>query len=318
MSDKPCVVRLVGDATAPVCAYLSDGTKITIGRTAETRGPAWLKIERQAKLQPAALPAREVFVPTGCPHCTRGFIRCADPECATCASDNDPDCPNATRCPHCSDPLSPLNVARGEVEMLRGVGCGEDGDGPCGSCIKCARRERDEAIAARDALAMMLRQIHEAIARGDHGPAENAKCIIDAVLAAREENAELCAERDAAVSMGTQLERRLQEAELTRSNANGIIEALLRRVYDDQWSGRQNTACHCHPEYSSACPECHELEVPHRRNGSPFNPPGWSTPSGEHKSDCERKAVIDRASAFLRAENELAKEKDSDEWWTVP
>jgi hypothetical protein len=25
-----------------------------------------------------------------------------------------------------------------EVEMMRGVGCEEDGDGPCGACIKCA------------------------------------------------------------------------------------------------------------------------------------------------------------------------------------
>lgn len=39
-----------------------------------------------------------------------------------------------------------------EVEMLRGVGCSElDGGemrGPCGACLKCARRERDEARAA--------------------------------------------------------------------------------------------------------------------------------------------------------------------------
>lgn len=25
-----------------------------------------------------------------------------------------------------------------EVNMLRGVGCNEDGDGPCGACMKCA------------------------------------------------------------------------------------------------------------------------------------------------------------------------------------
>lgn len=30
-------------------------------------------------------------------------------------------------------------VAVGEVEMLRGVGCSENGDGPCGVCLKCAR-----------------------------------------------------------------------------------------------------------------------------------------------------------------------------------
>lgn len=36
-----------------------------------------------------------------CRRCTRGFIRCSDPECGTCASDNDPDCPNAKPCPDC-------------------------------------------------------------------------------------------------------------------------------------------------------------------------------------------------------------------------
>ncbi len=42
--------------------------------------------------------------------------------------------------------------ARAEVQFLRGVGCNEldgtDVRGPCGACLKCARRERDEARAA--------------------------------------------------------------------------------------------------------------------------------------------------------------------------
>jgi hypothetical protein len=33
------------------------------------------------------------------------------------------------------------DALRAEVEMLRGVGCNEDGDGPCGACLKCARAE---------------------------------------------------------------------------------------------------------------------------------------------------------------------------------
>lgn len=41
--------------------------------------------------------------------------------------------------------------ARAEIEFLRGVGCNEldgtDVRGPCGACLKCARRERDEARA---------------------------------------------------------------------------------------------------------------------------------------------------------------------------
>ena len=35
-----------------------------------------------------------------------------------------------------------------EVETLRGVGCNEDGNGPCGACLKCARAERDRLKAA--------------------------------------------------------------------------------------------------------------------------------------------------------------------------
>jgi hypothetical protein len=38
------------------------------------------------------------------------------------------------------------DAARAEVEMLRGVGCGEDGDGPCGACRKCSYRRGAEAM----------------------------------------------------------------------------------------------------------------------------------------------------------------------------
>lgn len=38
-----------------------------------------------------------------------------------------------------------------EVDVLRGVGCEEDGDGPCGVCRKCAFRRGAEAM--RDACA---------------------------------------------------------------------------------------------------------------------------------------------------------------------
>lgn len=43
---------------------------------------------------------------------------------------------------------SERDALKAEVSMLRGVGCDElDGDdvrGPCGACLKCARRERDD------------------------------------------------------------------------------------------------------------------------------------------------------------------------------
>lgn len=51
-------------------------------------------------------------------------------------------------CAHCL--VEALNNARAEVEMLRGVGCNEDGDGPCGACVKCLRatlKELENACA---------------------------------------------------------------------------------------------------------------------------------------------------------------------------
>ena len=52
-----------------------------------------------------------------------------------------------------------------EVEMLRGVGCLEDGDGPCGACRKCARVERDEAKAEASALRRDLARVTAEVER---------------------------------------------------------------------------------------------------------------------------------------------------------
>jgi hypothetical protein len=41
-----------------------------------------------------------------------------------------------------------------EVDVLRGVGCGADGDGPCGACRNCAYRRGAEAM--RDAIRALL------------------------------------------------------------------------------------------------------------------------------------------------------------------
>lgn len=53
------------------------------------------------------------------------------------------------------------DMARAEVEMLRGVGCMEEGDGPCGACRKCAYRRGAEAMreAARAACNPVLRSM---------------------------------------------------------------------------------------------------------------------------------------------------------------
>jgi len=58
------------------------------------------RIARVEDMPPPSVP--EPQPRPGCSRCTRGFIRCHDPECAVCASDNDPDCPDATRCPNCN------------------------------------------------------------------------------------------------------------------------------------------------------------------------------------------------------------------------
>lgn len=38
-----------------------------------------------------------------CPNCGDcGFVACGDPECFTCATDNEPGCPNSKPCPKCN------------------------------------------------------------------------------------------------------------------------------------------------------------------------------------------------------------------------
>ena len=49
-----------------------------------------------------------------------------------------------------------IQSLKAEIEMLRGVGCSEDGDGPCGVCARClkcayqqgAERMRQAAMGA--------------------------------------------------------------------------------------------------------------------------------------------------------------------------
>jgi hypothetical protein len=39
-----------------------------------------------------------------------------------------------------------VEMLQAEVEMLRGVGCSEDGDGPCGVCIKCYKNRFEATV----------------------------------------------------------------------------------------------------------------------------------------------------------------------------
>lgn len=82
-----------------------------------------------------------------------------------------------------------------------------------------------------------------------------------------------------------------------RSNAE-IICDLLRAVVDTEWSGKCNTACHCHPEYEAACPSCDALKYQKGREDE------------KHEPDCELAALIEESRAFLRIENEMIEKRD--------
>ena len=59
-----------------------------------------------------------------------------------------------------------MNMDRAEVEMLRGVGCMEDGDGPCGVCLKCAYRRGAEAMR-KAAMAACNPALRSMVSRSD-------------------------------------------------------------------------------------------------------------------------------------------------------
>lgn len=61
-----------------------------------------------------------------------------------------------------------LDQKTAEVEMLRGVGCNEDGDGPCGACLKCARAERDAAQQEAQTLRVALVELVDATDDADN------------------------------------------------------------------------------------------------------------------------------------------------------
>jgi hypothetical protein len=77
-----------------------------------------------------------------------------------------------------------LNAARAEVDMLRGVGCNEGGDGPCGVCIKCVVRGKlsleDEAILRWMNAEFRPSPNHKILA--DHTMRERCRALIDRLL----------------------------------------------------------------------------------------------------------------------------------------
>lgn len=47
-----CITKVLrSDDGKPFCVYLKDGNKITVGRTKDTKGPAWLGIGKQSVIR---------------------------------------------------------------------------------------------------------------------------------------------------------------------------------------------------------------------------------------------------------------------------
>ncbi len=70
------------------CIYLRDGTKIVVGRDADTKGRAWLEQRLQAMVGLAAAPSAPTPEPTiQCPWCNEGFVPEgeAGEKCSVCA-----------------------------------------------------------------------------------------------------------------------------------------------------------------------------------------------------------------------------------------
>ena len=74
-----------------------------------------------------------------------------------------------------------LVFARAEVDVLRGVDCEADGDGPCGVCIKCKVKEA-RAEGAREARKVAIDAYHDAQTNGCD-PNGAWECAIGAIRA---------------------------------------------------------------------------------------------------------------------------------------
>jgi hypothetical protein len=69
-----------------------------------------------------------------------------------------------------------------EVEMLRGVGCEEEGDGSCGVCIRCYARDAKRYQALRQWPTVELLNAFSAPADGTPVPAEELDEAVDEAI----------------------------------------------------------------------------------------------------------------------------------------
>lgn len=87
---------------------------------------------------------------------------------------------------------------------------------------------------------------------------------------------------------------------------NNIISNLLQLAIDNEWSGKYNVECHCHPRYVSCCKSCDALQYDQK-----------TYQLNKHKDDCTFNALVLETRTYLEVENELA-EKRGEETVYIP
>lgn len=87
-----------------------------------------------------------------------------------------------------------------------------------------------------------------------------------------------------------------------------LLAELLAIVYEEQWSGKTNTSCSCHPEYVDSCKDCGARKYVKDIPGNIIS--GYSL--GTHKSDCKRMNLIKETKTLLEKYNEQCEEEGKD------
>lgn len=91
-----------------------------------------------------------------------------------------------------------------------------------------------------------------------------------------------------------------------------LLSDLLKLIVEEQWSGKTNTACQCHPEYIQSCPNCKE---PKYTRIHPEKGYMSSQILNTHKPTCERLKLMKETEAILTKYNEQQEEQGEDGVW---